>query len=85
MASKCMRFTRVSVSVKTTSVFSVVRRNNARFTRVSASLKTAFAFSLVLLHNVCVPHACLHRLRRLLRSSSYRVTMHAFNTRVCVG
>ena len=54
------------------------------FTRVSASVKTIFAFSLVWGHNACVSHACLHLLRRLLRFSSYRVTMHVFHMRVCI-
>ena len=56
-----------------------------RFTRVSASVKTAFAFFLVWRQSTCVSHACLHLLRRLLRFSSYCVTMHAFHTRVCIG
>ena len=50
------------------------------FTRVSASVKTTSAFSLVWRHNVCVSHACLRRLRRLLRIPWYGVTMHAFHT-----
>ena len=56
-----------------------------RFTRLSASIKTDFAFSLVLCHIACVSHDCRHQLRRLLRFSSYCVTMHAFHTRVCIG
>ena len=57
------------------------------FTRVSASVKMTFAFSYVhvLCHNSCVSHACLHRLKRLLRFSSNRFTMHSFHTRFCIG
>ena len=76
-----------------------------RFTRVSTSVKTAFAFSSVWRHSTCVSHASLHRslrhnpcvsiacllrLRRLLRFSTYGVTMYAFHTclhrlrRLCV-
>ena len=100
-----MRFTCVSVSVKTAlrfpwngvtmhafhtlvciyydgfRVFLVI----GCFTRLSASSKTAFAFFFVLNYNAPVSHACLHRLRRLLRFPWYGVTMHAFNTRVCIG
>ena len=49
-----------------------------RFTRLSESIKMVFAFFLVLLYNVCVSHACLHRIRRLLRFPWYGITMHAF-------
>ena len=55
-----------------------------RFTRLSASIKTAFAFSLVWGHMAYVSYACLHVFRRILRFSSYRITMLAFNTLVCL-
>ena len=56
-----------------------------RFTRMSAFITTAFAvFFLVWGHNVCVSHACRHLLRRLLRFPSFRVTMYAFHTYVCI-
>ena len=35
--------------------------------------------------HACVSHASLHILRRILRFTSYRVTMHAFHTRFCIG
>ena len=66
------------------SVFLRMVSQYMRFTCVFALVKT-FAFSFVWRYNVCVSHACLHRLRRLLRSPSYRVTMHAFHTRVYIG
>ena len=66
-------------------VFFGIASQCMRFKCVSALVKTAFAFSFVWHYNVCVSHACLHRLRRLLRFSSYRVTMHAFHTHVCIG
>ena len=56
-----------------------------RFTCVCASVKTAFAFSLVWRQRTCVSQASLHIFRRLLRCSSFRVTMHSFHTRVCIG
>ena len=80
MASKYTCFTRVFATDKTTFVFSLVMR----FKCVSASVKTAFAFSFVWRYNICVSQACLHRLRRLLRFSSYRVAMHALHTLVCI-
>ena len=54
------------------------------FTHVFASVKTAFEFSFVWRYIVCVSHACLRRLRRLLRFPWYGVTMHAFHTLVCI-
>ena len=56
-----------------------------RFTRLSASIKTAFAFFFLLRYNACVLHACLLRLKRLLRFPRYGVTVHVFHTRLCIG
>ena len=52
-----------------------------RFKCVSASVKTAFAFSFVWRYNVCVSHACVHWLRRLLRFPWYMYMYMCF-TRV---
>ena len=123
MGLQCMRFTRVSASIKTAFAFSLVGGHNAclsasvkttsafslvwrqtrliigldgfcvffgiasqctRFKCVSAS-KTAFSFSFVWRYNICVSHACLHRLRLFLRFPSYGDKMYAFHTRVCIG
>ena len=56
MALQCMRFTRVSASVKTAFAFFGIASQCMRFPRVSA------------------------RLRRLLRSLSYGVTIYVFHT-----
>ena len=144
IALQCMRFTRLSASIKTAFAFSLLWGHNAYvshaclhilrqllrffcivcFTCVSAFVtssfslvwrynahtrvciwllrclwygakvhvfhtrlciyKTAFAFSLAWGHNACVSHASLHLLRRLLRFTSHRITMHAFHTLVFI-
>ena len=83
-----MRFTRmhcVCIGLDDICVFLRMASKYMCFTRIFASVKTAFAFSVVLHHNTCVSNACLLRLRLLLRFSSYRVSMHAFHTHVCIG
>ena len=82
---QCMRLTRLAASNTTAFACVCMGSQCMRFTRLSASIKTAFAFFFVSHYNACVSHACLHRLRRLLRFLWYGVTMHAFHTRVCIG
>ena len=77
-----MRFTRLSASIKTTSVMALQCMS---FTHLSASIKTTSVFFFVSRYNACVSHACLNRFRRLLRFSWYGVTMHVFHTRFCIG
>ena len=73
-------------------VFFGIASQCMRFKCVSASVKTAFAFSFVWCYNICVSHACLHQLTRLLRFlrialqcmrftrvSAYRKTAFAFS------
>ena len=73
-----MRFIRLSASIKTDFAFSFVWRYNVCVSPVSPSVKTAWG------HNACVSQACRHLLRRLLRFPSFRVTMYAFHTYVCI-
>ena len=54
-----------------------------RLTRLSASIRTAFCGFFVSCYNACDSHACLHRLRRLLRFSSYLV-YNACDSHACL-
>ena len=63
-----MCFTRVSAPIKDGFRLIIGMGSKCmRLTRLSASVKTISAFSLVWRYNACVLHACLYRLRRLLR------------------
>ena len=77
--------TRVYIGVDVFYVFLRMALQCMRLTFMFASVKTTFAFFFLSRYNVCVSHACLHRLRRLLRLPSYGVTMYAFQMRVCIG
>ena len=84
IALQCMRFTRVSESVKTTVAFSFIWRNNIYVSHACLHrLRRLLRFPLYGIYNIYVSHACLNQLRPLLRFSSYGVTIHTFHSRVC--
>ena len=80
-----MRFTRVCASIKRAFEFSLVLHHNACVSHAFLhSITTSFAFFFVLRYTACVSHDWPHVIRRVLRFYSYRVTMHAFHTLVCI-
>ena len=84
-ALQCIRFTRMSASVKTISTFSLVWCHNASVSHDCLHLLgrlSRYPWYGVTMH--AFQTRCLHLLRLFLPFPGNGVKMHAFHTRVCI-